>query len=90
VANAYFANDQRNVLLIDTKGGAEDGGEDPQFAQAVQMIKGATDAGRLEQMIGMFSMQVESIEDPTEKEQVQKLIEIAGERLKELKAAAEN
>ena len=65
-------------------------GDDPQFAQAVQMIKSVTDASRLEQMIGMFSMRVESVEDPDEKAQMQKLIGIASERLKELKAAAEN
>jgi hypothetical protein len=88
VANKYFPRDQRNVLLINAKGGAEEGGgEDPQFAQAVQMIKSVTDAARLEQMIGMFSMQVESVENPEEKAQMQKLIGIANDRLKELKAA---
>jgi predicted Zn-dependent peptidase len=92
VANKYFDREQRNVLLINTRGGAEagEGGEDPQFTQAVQMIKSVTDAARLEQMIGMFSMRVESVEDPDEKAQMQKLIGIASERLKELKTAAEN
>jgi predicted Zn-dependent peptidase len=90
VANKYFTRDQRNVLLINTEGeGTEGEGEDAQFAQAVQMIKGATDAAQLEQMIGMFSMRVDSIEDPDEKDQMQKLLGIANERLKELKAAAE-
>lgn len=89
VANTYFADDQRNVLIINTKGGAEEGGgEDPQFAQAVQMIKSTTDADRLEKMIGMFSMQVDQIDDPDQKAQMQKLLGIANDRLKELKAAA--
>jgi predicted Zn-dependent peptidase len=90
VANDYFTRDQSCVLLINTKGEAGDGGgEDAQFAQAVQMIKGATDATKLEQMIGMFSMRIDSIEDPDEKDQMQKLLGIANERLKELKAAAD-
>jgi len=54
------------------------------------MIKSVTDAARLEQMIGMFSMQVDSVEDPAEKAQMQKLIGIANDRLKELKAAGGN
>ena len=91
VANKYFTDDQRNVLIINTKGGAEEGGgEDPQFAQAVQMIKSTTDADRLEKMIGMFSMQIDSIDDPDQKAQMQKLLGIANDRLKELKAAAGN
>jgi len=90
VANKYFAGDQRNVLIINTKGGpetAEEGGEDPQFAQAVQMIKSMTDAARLEQMIGMFSMRMDQIEDPKEKAQMEQLLKIANDHLKELKAA---
>jgi predicted Zn-dependent peptidase len=90
VANKYFADDQRNVLLISTKGGpemAQEGGEDPQFTQAVQMVKSMTDAARLEQMIGMFSMRMDQIEDPQEKAQMEKLLKIANDHLKELKAA---
>jgi hypothetical protein len=88
VANTYFANDQRNVLLINAKSAPEgEGGEDPQFAQAVQMIKSVTDAARLEQMIGMFSMRVDQVQDPDEKAQMEKLLKIANEHLKELKAA---
>ena len=90
VANKYFAGDQRNVLIINTKGGpetAEEGGEDPQFAQAVQMIKSMTDAARLEQMIGVFSMRMDQIEDPKEKAQMEQLLKIANDHLKELKAA---
>jgi predicted Zn-dependent peptidase len=90
VANAYFANDQRNVLIINSKSAAEGeggGGEDPRFAQAVQMIQSMKDAARLEQMIQMFSMRVDQVEDPQEKEQMEKLLKIANEHLKELKAA---
>jgi len=78
------------VLLISTKGGpemAQEGGEDPQFTQAVQMVKSMTDAARLEQMIGMFSMRMDQIEDPQEKVQMEKLLKIANDHLKELKAA---
>ncbi len=90
VANKYFADDQRNVLVINTKAGPEvkaAGAEDPQFAQAVQMIKSVTDAARLEQMINMFSMRMDQVEDPKEKAQMEKLLKIASERLKELKAS---
>lgn len=91
VANQYFAEDQRNVLIINPKGGADEGGgEDPQFVQAVQMIKSTTDAARLEKMIGMFSSQAESIDDPEQKAAMQKLIGVANDRLKELKAAGGN
>ncbi|HUU44967.1 MAG TPA: pitrilysin family protein [Acidobacteriota bacterium] len=85
VAKTYFAKDQRNVLVINTKG--EGGGEDPMFTQMVQRIKSVTDATELQQMIGMLSMRAESIEDPAEKEQMQKLLEVANEHLKTLKAA---
>jgi predicted Zn-dependent peptidase len=90
IANEYFANDQRNVLVINTKAGPEgegQGGEDPQFVQMVQMIKSMTDSARLEQMIGMFSMRIDQFEDPKEKAQMEKLLKIANEHLKELKAA---
>jgi len=90
VANKYFAEDQRNVLIINPKsegGGEGEGAEDPQFAQAVQMIKSVTDAAQLEKMIGMFSSRIDMIEDPAEKAQMEKLLKIAGEHLKTLKAA---
>ncbi|UCF06604.1 MAG: insulinase family protein [bacterium] len=90
VANSYFANDQRNVMTINTKGGPKgEGGdsEDPRFIRAVQMIKSMKDAGRLEQMIGMFSMRLDQTEDPEQKTRMEKLLKIANERLKELKAA---
>ena len=89
VANTYFAKNQRNVLLINTKAESAAGGEqgeDPQFAQAVQMIKSMKDPARLEQMIGMFSMQLDKVEDPKDKAQMEKLLKIANEHLKELKA----
>jgi hypothetical protein len=88
VANNYFTKDQRNVLIINAKAGAEgESGEDPQFTQAVQMIKSVKDAAKLEQLIGMFSMQMDQIEDPQEKASMEKLLKIANEHLKELKAA---
>ncbi|MFH1278472.1 MAG: pitrilysin family protein [Candidatus Eisenbacteria bacterium] len=90
VANTYFSREQRNVLLIDPKetgdGSAEEG--DPEFAKTAGMIRSMTDAAQLGQMIGMFSMRMDSIEDPAEKESIGKLLEIANARLKELKAAA--
>ncbi|MCX6832400.1 MAG: pitrilysin family protein [candidate division Zixibacteria bacterium] len=91
VANTYFANNQRNVLLINAKAqsaaGGGEGGEDPQFAQAVQMVKSMKDPARLEKMIGMFSMQLDNVKDPKEKSQMEKLLKIANDQLKELKAA---
>lgn len=86
VANTYFTDDQRNVLLISAKTASEGkAGEDPQFAQAVQMIKSVTDADRLEQMIGMFSMRMDQVQDPEEKAQMEKLLKIANDHLKELR-----
>jgi predicted Zn-dependent peptidase len=93
VANEYFAKDQRNVLLINStsKSGSDgESGEDPRFTQMAEMIKGMTDAARLEQMMGMVSMQLDQIEDPKEKENMEKLLKIAGERVKELKASEGN
>jgi predicted Zn-dependent peptidase len=90
VANKYFASNQRNVLIInsqETEEGEEAGGEDPRFMQALQMIKSATDAARLEQMIGMFSMGMEQVEDAEERVSMEKLLQAANERLEELKAA---
>ena len=90
VTNKYFEGDQRNVLVIDTKAGPEGGqagGEDPRFTQAVQMIKSMTDAAQLEQMIGMFSSQMDQVEDPERKARMEELLKMATEHLKELKAA---
>jgi predicted Zn-dependent peptidase len=90
VANKYFTRDGRNVLIINTEGGAEGegaGGQDPQMAQAIKMIKSIEDPDRLEQMIGMFSMRMDGVEDPEEKAAMEELLKIANEHLKELKAA---
>ncbi len=94
VAQQYFKPEQANVLIINSKAGAAGegaGGEtpesDPRFQQAVAMIKGMTDAAQLEQMIGMVSARLDSIEDPNEKAAMEKLVKIASERLAELKAA---
>jgi len=91
VANKYFADNQRNVLLISSKTTEEgESGEDPQFARMVQMINSMEDAAKLEQMMGMVSMQLDQVEDPKEREDMEKLLKIAGERVKELKAAESN
>jgi hypothetical protein len=90
VANKYFTQDQRNVLIINAKAGAESGSgetEDPRMAQMIQMVKGITDADQLEQMMGMLSSRMDQEQDPQRKAGMEKLMKIAGERLKELKAA---
>ena len=91
VAKTYFAEDQRNVLIVNQKETGD--GEppmDPQMAQMAQMIKSIDDPARLEQMIGMVTMQMDKIEDPAEKASVEKLLEMAREQLKTLKASQEN
>jgi predicted Zn-dependent peptidase len=89
VAATYFPPQQKNVLIINAKAGpemkADDGDENEQFNRMVQMVKSSTDASRLEQMVGMMSMQLDKVEDPKEKEMMQKLIGIANERIAELK-----
>ena len=90
VAARYFADDQRNVLLINSKSTPGGEAEDPRFTQFVGMIKGMTDAAKLEQMIGMFSGQIDQVTDPQEKAQMEKLLKIANDHLKELKAGAQN
>jgi hypothetical protein len=88
VASTYFANDQRNVLIINSNTSEE--GEapvDPRYAQALGMIESIEDPAQLEQMMGMFSSRLDQIEDPERKARMEKLLEIADERLKELKAA---
>lgn len=92
VANQYFTNDQRNVLIINAKAKSEaegQAGEDPQVAQAVQMIKSMKDPTRLEQMIQMLSAQLDKTEDPKEKTQMEKMLKIANEHLQELKSAGQ-
>jgi predicted Zn-dependent peptidase len=95
VADKYFADDQRSVLLVNTKAGAAggegaEGGDDPRFAQFVQMIKAATDVAQLEQMTGMMSMRLEQTEDPKERSAIEKLLKVANDRIGELKAAQGN
>jgi predicted Zn-dependent peptidase len=90
VASKYFAKHQRNVMVINTEAGPEgqeEGGEDPRFAQAVQMIKSIKDAEQLEQMIGMLSMRLDQVEDPADRTRMEGLLRIANERLEELRAA---
>ncbi len=90
VANEYFAEDQRNVLIIDTKAGAESGeelAEDPMITRVKQMIKDADDPVTLEQRIGMLAGMMDKIEDPKRKASFEKILELANQRLKELKAA---
>ena len=92
VAQKYFAPEQASVLIINSKSApegqpAQGGAEDPRFAQAVRMIQSMTDAAQLEQMIGMVSARVDQVEDPEEKAQMEKLLKIANDHLKELKAA---
>jgi predicted Zn-dependent peptidase len=88
VAQRYLADDQRNVLIVNSKtapAGASP--EDPQMAQAVQMIKSIQDPAQLEQMIQMVSTRLDRIEDPQRKAQMEKMIKIAAARLEELRAA---
>ncbi|MBU1949052.1 MAG: hypothetical protein KJ927_10100 [Candidatus Eisenbacteria bacterium] len=89
VAKKYFSKDQRNVLIINAKEGAgEEGqGENPRITQAINMIKSIQDPAQLEQMIDMFSMRLEQVEDPEEKAQMTRVLETAKEQLKKLKAA---
>ena len=91
VANEYFGTNQRNILLVNSKTVVEEEEkeEDGQFARFVQMIKSSEDPARLEQMVGMLSMQLNQIEDPDEKEQMEKLLGIARERIEELRAGNE-
>ncbi len=90
VANTYFANDQRNVMIINTKGGEDEPGgegeEDPRFAQGKKMIESMTDPDQLEQMIGMFSARMEQMEDPEQRARMEELLKLASDRVKELRA----
>ena len=89
VANTYFKQNQRNVLIVNSKTDAEgtpSGGEDSRYAQAVQMIESATDPNMLGQMITMFTMRLDQVEDPEQRERMERLLGIANERLKELEA----
>ena len=88
VASTYFSTNQRNVMIVNTKATAEgeEGGEDPRFKQMVDMINSIEDAARLEQMMGMMGGRMDQVEDPEERAAMEKLMKIATERLKVLKA----
>lgn len=93
VANRYFTKDQRNVMAIHSKTSPEGegtSGEDPRFTMMVERIKSMTDATELERMIGMFSGGLDQVEDPERRARMEKLLEIANEHLKSLKAAEKN
>jgi predicted Zn-dependent peptidase len=93
VANKYFSNDQRNVMIVNTKAapeGESEGGEDPRYTQMVNMINSMDDPARLEQMMGMMASRMEGVEDPEQRARMEKLMELANERLKALKAAEAN
>jgi len=93
VANTYFTDNQRNVMIINAKaapGGEGEGGEDPRYVRMVEMINSIDGANRLEQMMGMMTQRMEQVEDPEQRAQMEKLMELANERLKALKAAEAN
>jgi hypothetical protein len=92
VANTYFAADQRNVMIINAKATAEgeEGGEDPRLKQIVDMINSMQDAERLEQMIGMMAGGMDQTEDPEERARMEKIMKLATERLKVLKASTDD
>lgn len=87
VAQRYFAKNQRNVLIINTKGGGEAPRGDPRAARARQMIQSVADPAQLEQMIGMFSARLDGVEDPERKAEMEQMLKLASERLQQLKAA---
>ena len=90
VAEKYLDPTRKNVLIINSKAGSGgEGGveEDPRYKQAKQMIESIDDTAQLEQMIGMFSMRMEQATDPKQKEGMEKLLKLANEKLKVLKAA---
>ena len=89
VANVYFAADQRNVLIINPKAGAdkEEAGGDSRAAQMVQMIKSMTEPAQVEQMINMVSMRMEGVEDPEGRARMEEMLKLACEHLESLKAA---
>ena len=97
VANKYFAGDQRNVLIIDPKPAPEGAAEaeakpadDPRFTQAMQMIKAISEPSQLQQVIGMLNMRLDQVQDPREKDGIERLLKIAADRQKEIEAAGGN
>jgi len=92
VANTYFADDQRNVLIINSKE-APGGGErkrGPGGGGMAERLKSIEDPAMLEQAIGMINMGLGTAEDPERKAQLEKMLQIATERLEELKSAGDS
>jgi predicted Zn-dependent peptidase len=90
VASTYFPQDQRNVMIVNTKAATEgEGGEaqDPRYVQMVNMIESMEDPAQLEQMMGMLSSRMDQVEDPERRVRMEELLKLAEERLKKLKAA---
>ncbi len=92
VANTYFANDQRNVLIINTKNApaGEEPKQGPGGGGMEERIKAIEDPAQLEQVIGMINMGLGQTEDPERKEQLENMLAIAAARLEELKKAADS
>ena len=99
VANKYFGRDERNVLIINPMqeqepegAGAQESStaDDPRFVQAMQMIKAINDPAQLQQVMGMLNMRLDQVQDPREKDGIERLLKIAADRQKELEAAGGN
>jgi len=91
VANRYFAQDQRNVLIIHPKEGVTKkarGEGDARTQQMIQMIQSMTDPAQVEQMINMVSTRMEGVEDPERRARMEEMLKLATEHLEKLKAAA--
>jgi predicted Zn-dependent peptidase len=89
VANKYFADDQRNVLIIDSKKTDEVEDEpagDPRMARMMQMIESAEDPAMLKQMVGMIGMRLEKTEDPDERARIENLLGMIQKKIEELEA----
>lgn len=89
VANTYFTKTQRNVLIINSKEAPE--GEErkrgPGGGGMEERIKTIEDPAMLEQVIGMINMGLGQAEDPERKAELEKMLQLANERLDELKQA---
>jgi len=89
VANAYLGRTNRSTLLVHMKAAEAGEGEaqDPQMARFVQTIESMDDPEKIGQMIGMFSARLDEAEDPGERTQMEKLLEVARDRLTRLQAS---
>jgi len=87
VANTYFTDDQRCVLIINSKEAPE--GEarkrGPGDGGMAERIKAIEDPAMLEQAIGMINMGLGQAEDPERREQLEQMLALATTRLEELK-----